>query len=808
MFGFHGLLWFGLLAVLVPLLHLIRFRREVRRDWAAISLLDAAVRKASRRAVPLQWGLVILRTALIACMVLLFASPGWDGLFPSFFRRPVHHVIILDDSASVGEIVGQENLFARQRETLRRYVSTNIAASDQVTLWRLSRWVDPKGRPDWDGLPGNGLTEDMLSILETLTVSDVAAGPALVLSQLDHRLGEVDPAKRERLVWVGDFRAIDWNELVRNRSVWTRASNRSMSIQCLFSSGSQVKGGSTGNLAVRSVTTLPGIACVGLPLEFEVSVSNESDEEATNIPVSIRVDGIVVPGFRIGKIPARSRVTVKTSLSFSQAGTRQIEFILEPDALACDNVYYETVRVGRQIRVLLAVSDEGQSQTNDRESVELAKTITAALNPGIDMGITTWNQNVSTIDRQSLDRCNLVVLCGYRNTRREFPLILKDYVIQGGNAVFIPTQQSDWVALNSDLGAKGNGMLPWNYGSPVFVTTRGELKFDHWTTRVFTQCDSLSDSLEFKRLCPARRDLVRVQQETSPGINSGKLPGEGVAGEGIGREIELEGAKPESSRIESEGEARLVMREKEPGVTTIKQEDRPLMVIAPCGKGSVSQCFFSPLAGWSNLSSHLSYPILWRDLVAWLCRPTNEKHVVGEPLVFSVARLDSGPVYNIDYSFGGMKESLGSIEFVNRDGTFVAELNEALRAGFYALSPVVNGRQRNETTMANSTNDLPVPAGEPQLYIGEPRLNDRYVSCFAVNVDPKESALETASSDCLRDLERLGVKCRIDGSTETNFVAVQGSFADTVLILLLIALILWELRLSNLFYGGTGRRQV
>ncbi|MDO5567657.1 MAG: hypothetical protein Q4G59_13425, partial [Planctomycetia bacterium] len=305
MFGFPGLLWFGLLAVLVPLLHLIRFGHEVRRDWAAMSLLEAAVRKASRKAVPLQWSLVILRTTLIACLVLLFASPGWDGLFPSFFRKSLHHVIVFDDTASMGEIVGQEKLIVKQREKIRRYLATNVAANDQVTLWRLSRLGLAKGRPDWDRLSGNTISEEELSAIDSFEPSDAALSPDRAMSQVVQYLGERDPSVRERLVWSGDFRGVDWNDLPRDKELWTQIKNRGMEVECLFSSSGSTDHG-VKNLAITSVKLLPGVASVGCPQEFEVAVLNNSDQDAKDVPIAIRVDGKVVPGGRIASIPSRS----------------------------------------------------------------------------------------------------------------------------------------------------------------------------------------------------------------------------------------------------------------------------------------------------------------------------------------------------------------------------------------------------------------------------------------------------------------------------------------------------------------------
>ncbi|MDD3587861.1 MAG: hypothetical protein PHQ75_11835 [Thermoguttaceae bacterium] len=758
MFDFPALLWFGVLAILVPLLHLLRFGHEVRRDWSAMSLLEAAVRKASRRMVPLQWSVVILRTVLIGCLVLLVASPGRDGLFPSLFRKPRHHVIVFDDSASTGELVGQETLIAKQRRMVHRYLATNVAASDQITLWRLSRLADLKGRADCDRLPGSEISKEVLSVLDAFEPSDAAGSPGRILSDLDHYFGERDSSKQERLVWAGDFRALDWNDLPRDKAMWTRIENRGMEVVCLFSSDDKANRDGVKNLAVTSVKHLPGVPCVGYPQEFEVAVSNHGEQDVKDVPIAIRVDGVMVPGGRIASISSRSSAQTTILLSFSTPGVHRVEFSVEADVLACDNVYYKTACVVRQLSVLLVTMDDKEIATKDADkkhadqSRELAKTISAALNPGVDMGVAVSIQNDSTIDRRSPGRHDIVVLCGYHGGHRELPGILNDYVIGGGNLVVIPTMGSDYAAIHSELGTKGMGVLPLDPEEPVSTDTQEALRFDHWTMRVFTQCESLSDSFRITRFCPVKRSSVPVTEQS-------------------------------------------------PYIVAVERGGRPLIIISSRGAGHVSEWLFSPLPQWSNFSSHLSYPVVWRDLVAWLCCSEEKTKCVGDPLVFSFSRLDRGAVCGVDYFRNETKESLGNIVFASRNNRFVAQMNNVVQAGFYSLSPDVN--------RANGTTGVTGATGTEANVISneEPDLQEEACSCFAVNVNRRESSLDAASSECLRTLRLLGVKCRVEDSSGIHSESASQSVVEPFLILLVCILVLWELALSNLFYRSAHRRK-
>jgi hypothetical protein len=96
---------FGLAAASLPVLfHLFARRRSRRVEFSSLRFLQK-LEKTSMRAVKLrQWLLLLIRTLLIACLVMAFARPALRGYLGSFFGASHANssvVYLIDNSASM-----------------------------------------------------------------------------------------------------------------------------------------------------------------------------------------------------------------------------------------------------------------------------------------------------------------------------------------------------------------------------------------------------------------------------------------------------------------------------------------------------------------------------------------------------------------------------------------------------------------------------------------------------------------------------------------------------------------------------------
>ena len=109
-FAYSPLAW-GFLLVLVPLLiHLINLVRHKKTPWAAMEFLLESYRK-NRRWVWLKQALLIAsRMLAMALLVGLLAQWLTDSkMFAWMGRSTIHHYVILDDSASMGDTANNKS---------------------------------------------------------------------------------------------------------------------------------------------------------------------------------------------------------------------------------------------------------------------------------------------------------------------------------------------------------------------------------------------------------------------------------------------------------------------------------------------------------------------------------------------------------------------------------------------------------------------------------------------------------------------------------------------------------------------------
>ena len=105
----HQTLTWGFLLALAPLvIHLINLVRRRRVKWAAMDFLKNAV-KQSRKLIELrELLLMILRCLAVLLFVLAMSQPFWSGGSNAYKGEPVHAVLVIDNSLSMGyEEVGR-----------------------------------------------------------------------------------------------------------------------------------------------------------------------------------------------------------------------------------------------------------------------------------------------------------------------------------------------------------------------------------------------------------------------------------------------------------------------------------------------------------------------------------------------------------------------------------------------------------------------------------------------------------------------------------------------------------------------------
>ena len=141
----NPLLLIGLPLCAVPIvIHLLNRRRFHRVPWAAMEYLLAAMKRNRKRLRMEQWLVLLLRTLAVLLLVALVSRPqlGGGGILAS----RTHHVIVLDDSASMTQRSGSTTLFEKAQERVRVLVDdlANRRRGDVVSVVRTSHPTTPE----------------------------------------------------------------------------------------------------------------------------------------------------------------------------------------------------------------------------------------------------------------------------------------------------------------------------------------------------------------------------------------------------------------------------------------------------------------------------------------------------------------------------------------------------------------------------------------------------------------------------------------------------------------------------------------
>ena len=106
---FATLFWWGLPLVAAPvLIHLINLLRQRRVKWAAMEFLLASQRRYRTRVLLRQIALLALRTLAVLGLVAALAQPRWRSAGGIAGGDATTHLVILDDSCSMGDATGDE----------------------------------------------------------------------------------------------------------------------------------------------------------------------------------------------------------------------------------------------------------------------------------------------------------------------------------------------------------------------------------------------------------------------------------------------------------------------------------------------------------------------------------------------------------------------------------------------------------------------------------------------------------------------------------------------------------------------------
>lgn len=410
-----AILW-ALLAASIPLLIHLLNRRKIRRiPFSTVQFLKRLEKKQMRNLRIRQWLLLVIRTLIIAFLVLAFARPtlqsGSGNLLSE--RNPIEAVIILDNSLSLNEVRLSGSLLEQLRQAFAALEEV-FQTGDRITILQGTLPVQHLAMQENFS---STLWERILQRLQpTYLKSDLDNALRQALQQLQQSVY----SGREIYI-LSDFQA---------------SALQDKALAALMETGEQrgiklftipIAHANAENISVDSVEVVNRLVEVNQPLRIKAFLYNHHPEKHLTTLTSLKINGQRVAQQNVD-LPPERLTEVNFQITLTEDGYLSGEVETESDALQEDNRRYFNLHVPRQLQILHLIP-EGQF----RSFVPLI------IRPARDRGIFDYQQEpVANWSAQNFAAFDVIVLEGLNQIPETLLLRLQTFVERGGGVVIIP----------------------------------------------------------------------------------------------------------------------------------------------------------------------------------------------------------------------------------------------------------------------------------------------------------------------------------------------------------------------------------
>lgn len=482
----------GFLFVAVPpLVHLINMLRHRRQQWAAMEFLLASYRKQKKWIILRQ--LLLLLARIAAAILLIAMLAGWSGgsgWLDALGGQTTHHIVVLDDSFSMGDTSGGGEAYGRALAALDGLTRRLAVAegSHQLTVLRSSR----AGLVVRGGSEAGDAAADMsaaelgvdLRAVERIVATDPSplADDCGAAIRLAVDLSKATTANRTVMYVMSDFRARNWENPERVSEAINAVARQGTEIRMIDCAAEPGP-----NLAVTKLEPLPDVWVAGVPTVFRVTVKNYGSTPVRNVNLASRVvrygaqartpnpaerfSGVVesLPALAFDRIEAGGEVTKQFQVYLAEPGTHVVEVELPDDVLQVDNRRAATLPLTDASRVLVIDGDP---------EARGAYHVGSVLDPGgqVRTGAIPDIKTFSFLRTARLDDLlvyRAIYLIDLPEVDSTAAAALRSYVESGGGLMWFIGQDALVNRYNEILNAAGGTLLPGRLLDPVALDRSG-----------------------------------------------------------------------------------------------------------------------------------------------------------------------------------------------------------------------------------------------------------------------------------------------------------------------------------------------
>jgi hypothetical protein len=647
----------GMAAVAIPIIiHLFHRSKFKIVPWGAMHLLEAVLRKNTKRLKLEQLILLLIRCSIPVALALCMARPVITGLTPLLKNNKVSTVIILDNSYSMEAGGPANSSFQKAREAARQVVDNLVPGSDVAIVQMAGGASMLLDDPTFDLDRVRGELGRIRSGYGAATVSEAFQVARAVQPRLNH-------LNREIIV-LTDFQKVTWSETAglpaseRSRIAGQIAEGKTPPRLTFFNVGSDV----TDNVSVEGIESKKQILGVGQQLRIRANIQNHGEGQYQDLRVIFKVDGKERSVSQTSLGP-REKSQVLFTHTFDTSGSHVIEVVAEADALIADNVMMYSVAVWDRLPVLLVSGDMNpEPLMGETDFVEIA------LHPfgpaKVEMAdlVTTKTIDAREMDAKALAESRVALLANVSQLNDVQLKALENFVREGGGLLVFPGNRINSAWYNTTFMAGGKGLLPLPVASLSGSTNSGtrativSQHFEHPALEMFN--DPRNGNLSEADI----RLWYKMREET------GK-PGESA-------------------------------------VTVLARLDTgdPFLVEKKFGEGRIIECAVPCDAEWTNLPARPFYLPLMQQLVTYLASKVNPPRnvEVGKPIAAFLPAADAGRKAILTDPEGKARE----IPIQAKGSRAVAEFADTQRPGLYVLDAPNNNRIHFVVNVDRKESDL------------------------------------------------------------------------------------------------------
>ena len=407
------ILW-ALTALAVPvLIHLFNFRRYKKIAFSNVSFLKEVKSETTKSSKIRHLIILICRLLAFAALIFAFAQP----FFPTDVSEKMNGTravsVYVDNSLSMqGQAEGVSFLESSKQKASA--LVSSFSSNDRFQI-----------------ISNNfkGTDQRLLSKDEALqSIQDISFGPETKqLSAVFDRQRDLlkkSAADIHLYYWISDFQrnTSDIQDITNPGDAHITAIPATREIQ--------------RNISIDSIYFSTPTRILNNSDTLLVVIQNHSDEEMSNVPLSVELDGIQKAVSSVS-LPANGIATIPVAFSTTQTGFHYGTVRINDFPLVFDDVHYFAYTISEKINILNVAGSEQQNVEQLFSN---------------DPQYNFISVNAAAATKESIQSSNFIVLQGAQSLSPQLIGDLSSYVEQGGTIFLMPHSTPDLLSYNNLLG--------------------------------------------------------------------------------------------------------------------------------------------------------------------------------------------------------------------------------------------------------------------------------------------------------------------------------------------------------------------